>query len=88
VLENEVLISTSCHQQSYSIQKMNSGFKERLAWLGRMPTRWRILLGSQAVIFMIAVSVRMSDVNRSRELLILREQQGLQQVDSRAKKTE
>jgi hypothetical protein len=66
---------------------MNSG-KERLAWLGRMPTRWRILLGSQAVIFMIAVRIRMSDMNRSRQLVNLREQQALQQVDSLEKKKE
>lgn len=68
---------------------MKSEIKDRLAWLRRMPTRWRILLGSQAVVFMIAVRIRMSDMNRSRELVLLREaaeQQALQQVDSSDKK--
>jgi cell division protein FtsW (lipid II flippase) len=70
---------------------MMSDIKDRLAWLRRMPTRWRILLGSQAVVFMIAIRIRISDVNRSRELALLREaaeqqKHSLQQVDSSDKK--
>lgn len=69
--------------------QMKTDVKDRLAWLRRMPTRWRILLGSQALVFMIAIRIRLNDVNRSRELALLREaseQQALQQVDSSDKK--
>jgi len=56
--------------------------KERLDWLRRMPTKWRILLGSQALLFMVALRIRMKDINRSRELALHREaaqQQAAQQ---------
>lgn len=44
-------------------------FKERLAWLGRMPTRWRVLIGGQAIFFAFAIKVRLSDIERGRKLL-------------------
>lgn len=47
--------------------------KERLDWLRRMPTKWRILLGSQALVFMVALRFRVKDINRSRELALQRE---------------
>jgi len=47
--------------------KMN--FKQRLQWLGRMPTKWRILIGGQAVFFAFAISVRLRDIEKSRFLL-------------------
>jgi hypothetical protein len=38
-------------------------FKERLQWLGRMPTHWRILLGSQLLFLTFAISYRRRIVN-------------------------
>ena len=52
-------------------RKMN--FKERLQWLGRMPTKWRVLIGGQAVFFAFAISVRMRDIEKSRLLLEARQ---------------
>ena len=48
-------------------RKMN--FKERLAWLGRMPPKWRWLIGSQALFFAFAINVRLRDIQKSRMLL-------------------
>ena len=44
-------------------------FKERLAWLSRMPTKWRILIGGQAIFMAFAIKVRMSDIAKSRMML-------------------
>ena len=44
-------------------------FKERLKWLGRMPTKWRVLIGGQALFFAFAINVRLQDIERSRLLL-------------------
>ena len=41
-------------------------FQERLAWLRRMPTRWRVLFGVQGVVMYIAVNIRLSDIERAR----------------------
>jgi hypothetical protein len=49
--------------------KRTMTFKERLQWLGRMPTKWRILIGSQAVFMMFAINVRLRDIERSKLLL-------------------
>jgi hypothetical protein len=54
--------------------RRNMSFKERLQWLGRMPTKWRVLIGGQAVFFAFAVSVRMRDIEKSRFLLEARQQ--------------
>jgi hypothetical protein len=50
-------------------KRQNMTFKERLAWLGRMPTRWRVLIGGQAIFFAFAIKVRLSDIERGRKLL-------------------
>jgi hypothetical protein len=50
-------------------KRKNMTFKERLAWLGRMPTRWRVLIGGQAIFFAFAIKVRLSDIERGRNLL-------------------
>lgn len=50
-------------------KRKNMTFKERLAWLGRMPTRWRVLIGGQAIFFAFAIKVRLSDIERGRKLL-------------------
>jgi hypothetical protein len=39
---------------------------DRMAWLGRMPMKYRILFGTQAIIFGLAINFRMMDVHRSR----------------------
>lgn len=51
------------------MSKQNMTFKERLAWLGRMPTRWRVLIGGQAIFFAFAIKMRLSDIERGRRLL-------------------
>ena len=38
---------------------------ERIAWLRRMPMRWRILFGTQALIFGTAVKIRMQEIKRA-----------------------
>ena len=43
-------------------------FQERLAWLRRMPTRWRVLFGVQGVVMYIAVNIRLSDIERARRI--------------------
>jgi hypothetical protein len=44
-------------------------FKERLAWLSRMPTHWRILIGGQAIFMAFAIQVRLNDISKSRKML-------------------
>eukprot|EP00554_Chaetoceros_debilis_P008454 CAMPEP_0194105112 /NCGR_PEP_ID=MMETSP0150-20130528/5343_1 /TAXON_ID=122233 /ORGANISM="Chaetoceros debilis, Strain MM31A-1" /LENGTH=59 /DNA_ID=CAMNT_0038792843 /DNA_START=40 /DNA_END=219 /DNA_ORIENTATION=- len=44
-------------------------FKERLAWLGRMPTKWRVLIGGQALFFAFAIQVRLGDIEKGRKLI-------------------
>lgn len=44
-------------------------FRERLAWLGRMPTHYRILFGSQLVLTAIAIRYRMIVIERRRKEL-------------------
>lgn len=61
--------------------------KERIAWLKRMPTKWRILLGSQAVLFMMAFRIRTNDINRSQELALQREAAQQQQANDPNNKT-
>ena len=41
-------------------------FRSRLAWLGRMPTRYRVLFGTQLVFFTIAIKVRLNDIEKAR----------------------
>lgn len=41
---------------------------ERIAWLRRMPMRWRILFGSQAVIFGVAIKIRVQEIKRAQML--------------------
>lgn len=57
------------------MNKRSMSFKERLQWLGRMPTKWRILIGSQALFMMFAINFRLRDIERSRLRLEQQEQQ-------------
>ena len=41
-------------------------FRERIAWLGRMPLHWKILFGSQAIIMSLAVNFRLNDIKRAK----------------------
>ena len=41
-------------------------FRERIAWLGRMPLHWKILFGVQTVIMSVAFNFRLNDLNRAR----------------------
>ena len=43
-------------------------FRERLAWLGRMPTHYRILFGVQLMFTTVAVNWRLADVRRRRKI--------------------
>jgi hypothetical protein len=47
---------------------MPPSFRDRLAWLGRMPTHWRILLGSQLMFTAFAMNWRIADVRRRRKV--------------------
>jgi hypothetical protein len=47
----------------------SSSFRERLAWLSRMPTHWRVLLVSQTVFTLFAFSYRQVVVARRRPTL-------------------
>jgi hypothetical protein len=38
---------------------------QRVAWLGRMPLKWRVLFGTQAVIFGMAIRFRFKDLGRA-----------------------
>jgi hypothetical protein len=49
-------------------------FRDRLAWLGRMPTHWRILLGSQLLFTAFAMNWRLADVRRRRKELLVEEE--------------
>jgi hypothetical protein len=53
--------------------------KERIAWLRRMPTKWRVLLAGQSLVFIVALRIRMNDINRSKELVAQREAAARQQ---------
>jgi hypothetical protein len=39
---------------------------QRIAWLGRMPVHYRVLFGTQAVIFGLIMQYRMSEIKRIR----------------------
>lgn len=41
---------------------------DRLKWLGRMPLKYRILFGTQAVIFGLAIQFRLKDLKRLEKL--------------------
>ena len=56
------VINTSKHHN------IEMNFQERLAWLRRMPTRWRVLFGVQGVVMYIAVNIRLSDIERARRI--------------------
>ena len=42
-------------------------FGERMAWLGRMPTHYKILFGSQLMITLFAIRMRYKLVQRQKE---------------------
>lgn len=48
-------------------------FRERLAWLGRMPAHYRILFCSQLMLTAVAIQYRMIIVERRRKELIVQE---------------
>lgn len=58
-----------------------SSARDRVRWLGRMPTHWRLLLGSQLLFTIYAVRWRQRLVENRRDEL-LREGE-LEQVDER-----
>lgn len=41
-------------------------FRERIAWLGRMPLHWKILFGSQAIIMAVAFNFRLNDIKNAK----------------------
>ena len=41
-------------------------WEERIAWLGRMPLRYRVLFGTQAVIFTLVLQYRNKQIDRIR----------------------
>ena len=47
--------------------------KARIAWLGRMPLKYKLLFGSQAMFFTMAVKFRLSDIERAKNVHSLRE---------------
>lgn len=55
--------------------KRKMTFKERLQWLGRMPPKWRMLIGGQALFMAFAINVRLSDIAKGRKLLEEQEKQ-------------
>ena len=55
-------------------------FRERLAWLGRMPLHYRILFGGQACFMVFAFQYR--------QHLITRRKQELQRLEAMGGKTE
>jgi hypothetical protein len=54
--------------------------QERLAWLRRMPTRWRVLFGVQGVVMFIAVNIRLSDIERARRIAAEKEAASAEQT--------
>jgi len=52
-----------------------NSFKSRLAWLGRMPTKYKALFTSQILIMFFAAKIRARDIKRSNALLEQKEQQ-------------
>mmetsp|Transcript_24174 Transcript_24174/g.43688 ORF Transcript_24174/g.43688 Transcript_24174/m.43688 type:complete len:82 (+) Transcript_24174:131-376(+) len=55
--------------------KAGNSFQERLAWLGRMPMRYRVLFGTQALIFSFALKIRLSDMDRAKGIAAAKEHQ-------------
>lgn len=48
---------------------------QRMAWLRRMPLQYKILFGTQAIIFTLAVRFRLKDIERIRLKVAEEEQQ-------------
>ena len=48
-------------------------FKERLAWLGRMPLKYKLLFGSQALFFTMAINMRLNRIDQARQFQELQE---------------
>ena len=47
--------------------------KARIAWLGRMPLKFKLLFGSQALFFTMALKFRLADIERAKSLHALQE---------------
>ena len=58
-------------EEQAASREMN--FQERLAWLRRMPTRWRVLFGAQAFVMFVAINVRLNDIERARQSQLKKE---------------
>ena len=58
-----------------SKKKMN--FQERIAWLGRMPLRYKVLFGTQFVIMSFAAKFRLVDIERARAKTLEMEREGV-----------
>lgn len=54
--------------------------QERLAWLRRMPARWRVLFGVQGMVMFIAVNIRLSDIERARRIAAEKEAASVEQT--------
>jgi hypothetical protein len=61
--------------------KLSTNLKERLQWLGRMPTKWRVLIGGQALFMIFAINIRLRDIERSK-MLLLEQQKKVQEAAS------
>ena len=43
-------------------------FRSRVSWLGRMPMKWRLLFGTQALITCFAIRMRLKNLSRAEQL--------------------
>ena len=43
-------------------------FRSRIAWLGRMPMKWRLLFGTQALITCFAIRMRLNNISRAEQI--------------------
>jgi hypothetical protein len=59
---------------------------ERIAWLKRMPLRWRILFGTQAIILTTAIRFRINDIQRAKQMQIEMDKQDNGNSDSNSNK--
>ena len=57
---------------------ISARFRERLAWLGRMPLHYRILFGGQAVVMVIAFQYRQRLIEQRRQELELVEKREME----------
>jgi hypothetical protein len=66
----------SCLKIDLDIVMTHQSFRERAAWLRRMPNHWRLLIGSQVVFTAFAIRYRHNLVEKRRKELITENQSG------------